>query len=155
MGGLKIGEYMSRKMVAFDIIRERLAGNRLAISLNAFAKQCLRITEAANELCGGGEGEMKQVVKDENLTVTIWSGTYANGGDARGGGDTRCNFAWHSLKDESDGPSGLQDGCVCHECSNGGHRSALYAIAAHTVQRLRSESNVAYDGDLSKGEFFH
>ena len=54
------------------------------ISLDGGTDKLRSIGIAADELGGWGEGEVDEVVKDENLSVAIGTGTDADGGDGEG-----------------------------------------------------------------------
>ncbi len=71
-------------------------------------KQRGRVAVAANKFCRRREGEVEEVVKDQDLAVAVWACSYADGGDGELAGDRRRKFTGHSFKDDRDGTGSLQ-----------------------------------------------
>src|SRR5579871_272729 len=132
--GLKAGENVGGEMVAFGIAGEGTVGHCLLVLLDAAAEERCCVAEGADELGVWREGEVEEIVEDEDLAVAVGAGSDADGGDAGGGGDAGCDLAGDAFKHDGDGAGGFENGGVGHECVDGGHRAALDAVAAHAVE---------------------
>ena len=60
-----------------------------AVALDGGAEERGGIGVAADEFCCGREGEIHEVVEDEDLAVAVGTGADADGGDGQRGGDLR------------------------------------------------------------------
>ena len=107
---------------------------------------------AADEFGRRREGEIEQVVEDEDLAVAAGAGADADGGDGELGGDLFGDFAGDAFEDQSAG-AGMGEGeGVCPELLDGFGGAGLDAVAAHAVEALRGEAEMADDGNLGVGE---
>ena len=103
-------------------------------------------------LAGGREGEVEEVVEDEDLAVAVGAGADADGGDAGLRGDAGGEFAGDAFEDDGDGAGVFERAGVGGEAVDGVEGLALHAIAAHAVDGLRREADVGDDGDFGVGE---
>ncbi len=123
-----------------------------AIVLDGGADQGGGVGVAADEFGGWREGEVDEVVEDEDLAVAIGAGADADGGDGELGGDGGGDFAGHAFEDDCAG-SGIGEGVgVGFELEDGFSGAGLDAVAAHAVNALRGEAEVADDGDFGISE---
>jgi hypothetical protein len=123
-----------------------------AIVFDGGADKGAGVGVAADEFGGRGEGEVEQVVKDEDLAVAIGAGSDADGGDGQLGGDGGGHLAGNAFEDDSACPGFGEGVSVGLELVDGLGRAGLDAIAAHAVEALRSEAEVADDGNLCLDE---
>ena len=93
-----------------------------AIVLDGGADEGAGVGVAADEFGRGREGEVDEIVEDEDLAVAAGAGADADGGDGQLGGDFFSDFAGHAFKDERAG-AGMGEGeCVCLELLDGFRR---------------------------------
>ena len=124
----------------------------LAIVFDGGADERAGVCVAADEFGGRREGEVEQIVEDEDLAVAVGAGADADGGDGQLGGDFFGDFAGNAFEDERAG-AGMGEGeCVRLELLDGFGGAGLDAVAAHAMEALRREAEVADDGNLGVGE---
>jgi hypothetical protein len=110
------------------------------------------VAVAADEFGRRREGEVQQIVEDEDLPIAAGTGANADGGNGQLGRNLFGDFAGNTFKDESAG-TGIGEGpCVCPELLHSLSGAGLDAVAAHAVKTLRSEAEMADDGDFGIGE---
>jgi hypothetical protein len=71
-----------------------------AVVLDGGADERAGVGVAADELGGRREGEVEQVVEDEDLAVAVGAGADADGGNGELGGDLRGDFAGNAFEDD-------------------------------------------------------
>jgi hypothetical protein len=126
-----------------------------AIVLDGGADQRAGVGIAAHKLGRRREGQVQQVVEDEDLAVAIGPGADADGGNGQLGGNGRGHFARNAFQHDGAG-SGIGQGVrVGLELQDGFGGAGLHAVAAHAVNALRSQAEVADDGNLRLGEGAH
>ncbi len=140
------------QVIALGISGEGVFFHITAVAINRGPDQSSCVAILADELCRGAEAEIDEVVEDEDLTIAVRSGADANGGDTNLGGDASRDFPRHTFEDQQDSPSSFEGVRVMKEGIDGGNGLALHFIAAHFVDGLGREPEVADDRDLGGGE---
>ena len=123
-----------------------------AIVLDGGADERAGVGIAADKLGGRRKGQVEQVVEDEDLAVAVGTGANADGGNGQLGGDLRGHFAGNALEHDGAGAGFGQGQRVGLELQHGLRGARLHAVAAHAMNALRGEAEVADDGNLGVGE---
>ena len=124
----------------------------LAIVFDCGADEGTGVCVAADEFGGRREGEVEQVVEDEDLAVADGASADSDGGDRQLSCDFLCYFARNTFEDERAGSSMGEVMRVRLELLDGFGGAGLDAVAAHAMEALRSEAKVADDGNLGVGD---
>src|SRR5579871_6196589 len=117
-------------------------------SLHRFADHGGGVAVAAHELGGRSERQVEQVVEDEYLAVALGAGANADGGRVDFGGDHRRHFARDAFEYQAADAGAVQSDGIAHELLDVAERLALHFVSAHDIDRLRSEADVAADGNF-------
>ena len=106
----------------------------------------------ANKFGGWREGEVDEVVEDEDLAIAIGACADADGGDGEFGGDGGGDFTGNPFEDDCAG-SGIGEGLgVGLELEDGFSGASLDAVTAHAVKALRGEAEVGDGGNFRFSE---
>ena len=112
-----------------------------------------RIGIAAHKLRRRSEGQIHQVVEDQDLSVAIGAGADADRRNRKLGGDLRGNFARNAFKHNALPRRPRPSACASARSRCMASAVArLHAVAAHAVHALRRQAQVADDGNLSFGQ---
>jgi hypothetical protein len=91
------------KVIALGVGGETMGGDVVAVLLEGFGEEGGAVGILAAEFCGRTEGEVEEIVEDEDLAVAVGAGADADGGDAAVGGDGGGEFAGNAFEDDGDG----------------------------------------------------
>jgi peptidoglycan/xylan/chitin deacetylase (PgdA/CDA1 family) len=139
-------------VIAFFVRREGAVFNVVAIVFDGGADERGGISVLADKLGRRGEGEVDEVVEDEDLAVAVRAGADADGGNGQLGGDGGGDFAGNAFEYDCAGSGIGQGESVCLELEHGFSGAGLDAVAAHAVNALRSEAQMADNGNFSFSE---
>ena len=123
-----------------------------AVVFDGGADERAGVAIAADELGGGGKGEVDEVVEDEDLSVAVGSGADADGWNIELGGDGGGGFAGNAFEDEGAGAGFGEAAGIGFEALKGFGGAGLDAVAAHAVKALGGKAEVADDGDFGVSE---
>src|SRR5215469_6868975 len=135
-------------MVAFGIGGESSFCYRISITINSFSQQGAAIAEAANKFRGRRKCQLKDIVKDENLSIAVGPCADANRWNLCGRSDLLGQLPRNPLKDEGDCAGAFQRCSVRQEFLHLRNGAALNVITAHAEYRLRRQSDVTNDRNL-------
>jgi hypothetical protein len=118
-----------------------------AVALDGRAEERGSVAVAADEFGCRREGEIHQVVKDENLAVAIGPGADADRGNGEGCGNGAA--ASRGMPSRTMAPAPARPARRRRPGAAAQPRCAgLHAIAAHAMHALRREAEMADDGNL-------
>src|SRR5262249_4245109 len=91
--------------------------------------------------------QSQEIVRNQDLPITASAGADADGRDIHGFGNPGGQIAGEESKNQRES-AGRSDGASIFEKPGG---IALNAKAPEPMNRLRSQADVAHDGDVSSG----
>src|SRR5579872_459662 len=107
------------------------------------------IAITADKLRRMPEGEIQNVVNDQNLAIALGAGADSDGRrlDLRSnqGGD----FAGNPLEVEAGDAGAIERNGITHELIDGFKRFALHLVTAHDIDRLWRQTDVTGNGNFS------
>src|ERR1700744_5945932 len=110
-----------------------------AVLLEGVTHNGCNISVTANEFGRRREGQIHQVMEDEDLTVALRTSADADDGDFQLRSDGWGNFAWNAFKNDGAGPRFRKGASIFAKGLDGLGGVALNLITAHAVHGLRSK----------------
>ncbi|CAB4642024.1 unannotated protein [freshwater metagenome] len=122
-----------------------------AKSANAFGTE---IGITTNKLGKNAIFDTENIVEDEHLSIATSASADTNGGDVDRFGDHATNFVGNTLDNDGETTSVGKGFCIVNQCQRRFVLTALHLESAHSVHRLRSQTNVAHHWNLGVDKCF-
>src|ERR1035437_109561 len=139
---------LAGKVVALGVVGKSVGRYIVAVVFEGGGEEGSAVGILAREFCLWREGEVEEIVEDQDLAVAIRARAYANRGYATLGSDAGGQFPRDSLEHDGDGTRIFESERIGCKTIHRGEGLALNAISSHAVDGLRREAYVGNHGNL-------
>src|ERR1035437_5777990 len=137
VGGRKRRLNFAGEVVALGVAGEFVGSYVVSVVVERGGEKGRAVGILAREFRGWGEGEVEEIVEDEDLAVAIRAGANADGGNAALCCDACSQFARDAFEHDGDGSGIFERLSVGGKTIHCVYGLALNAITSHAVDGLR------------------